>query len=190
MEKARKLRLVRSAEARGQFEHLLVRHLNTLYSAALRLTGSKEKAEDLVQESSLKAFRKFGQLEDTTKIRGWLLQILFNTFRDHYRKKKSRSGIVDIELSEEVVASASLKEYDQEQSFGELLEDEVQEALVQLPEEFRAVIVLYELQDCSYQEIAEILECSMGTVASRLFRGRQLLREYLEDYARGRGFLQ
>lgn len=189
MGKVHKLQLVTSSEPRSQFEQLLVEHLNTLYTTALRLTGSREKAEDVVQESSLKAFRKFDQLQDTNKAKGWFLQILFNTIRDRYRKQKSKPDIVDIELTEELVASAAIKKYDQEKIFGALFEDEVQEALSKLPAEFRAVIILYDLEDCTYKEIADILQCSMGTVASRLFRGRELLREYLEEYAKKRGLL-
>ncbi|MCH8068653.1 MAG: sigma-70 family RNA polymerase sigma factor [Candidatus Marinimicrobia bacterium] len=176
-------------ESRSEFEHILIEHLNILYTTALRLTGSKEGAEDLVQESSLKAFRKFDQLQDTNKVKGWFLQILLNTFRDRYRRQKRKAGIVDIELTEELVASASIKAYDQEKIFGDLVEDEVQEALSKLPAEFRAVVILSDLQDCSYQEIADILQCPMGTVASRLFRGRELLREYLEEYAKKRRLL-
>ncbi|MCH7558953.1 MAG: sigma-70 family RNA polymerase sigma factor [Planctomycetes bacterium] len=176
-------------ESRSEFEHILIEHLNILYTTALRLTGSKEGAEDLVQESSLKAFRKFDQLQDMNKVKGWFLQILLNTFRDRYRRQKRKAGIVDIELTEELVASASIKAYDQEKIFGDLVEDEVQEALSKLPAEFRAVVILSDLQDCSYQEIADILQCPMGTVASRLFRGRELLREYLEEYAKKRRLL-
>jgi len=189
LEKVHKLQLITSSKSRSQFEQLLIEHLNTLYTTALRLTGSREKAEDLVQESSLKAFKKFGQLQDTNKAKGWFLQILFNTFRDRYRKEKRQTGTVDLELTEELVASISIKKYDQEKVFSHLFEDEVQEALSKLPAEFRAVVILSDLEDCTYKEIADILQCSMGTVASRLFRGRELLREYLEEYAKKRGLL-
>lgn len=160
-----------------------------MYTTALRLTGSKQKAEDLVQDSALKAFEKFDQLQDTNKAKAWFFQILMNTFRDRYRKQKRNPAVSDIELTEELVASASIKKYNQEKVFGELGEDEIQEALLKLPEEFRTVVILSELQDCSYKEIAGILECPMGTVASRLFRGRELLREALEEFARKRGLL-
>jgi RNA polymerase sigma-70 factor (ECF subfamily) len=186
MQKAHRLQLITSSEP---FEHLLVEHLGSLYNTALRLTGSKERAEDLVQESSLKAFRKFEQLADMNKAKSWFLQILVNTFRDRHRKRKSKPEVVDIELTEELVASASIKNFDQDQIFGNLLEDTVQEALSGLPDEFRAVVILSDLEECSYKEIAGILQCSMGTVASRLFRGRQLLRERLEDYAKNQGLL-
>ena len=190
MEKAQKLQLITSAlDSYGHFEELLVKHLNSLYSTALRLTGSKEKAEDLVQESSLRAFKRFDQLEDLKKVKSWFLQILFNAFRDNYKKQKRQQSIVDIELTEELVTSASLKAYDQEKVLGGILEDEMQEALYKLPAEFRSVIILSDLEDCSYQEISDILSCPLGTVASRLFRARELLRKYLEDYAKSHGFL-
>ncbi|MCH7612949.1 MAG: RNA polymerase sigma factor [Candidatus Marinimicrobia bacterium] len=177
-------------ESYRQFEHLLIEHLNIMYATALRLTGFKEGAEDLVQESSLKAFRKFGQLRDVNKAKGWFLQILLNTFRDRYRKKKRKAEVVYVELTEELVAFASIKAYDQEKIFNYLVEGEVQGALSKLPSEFRSVVILCDLQDCSYQEIADILQCPLGTVASRLFRGRELLREYLEGYVKNRGLLE
>lgn len=173
----------------AQFEELLVKHLNALYSTAVRLTGSREEAQDLVQETALRAFIGFHQLQDVEKVKSWFLQILINTFRNKYKKEKHGPTIIDIELSVELLASASTTPYDQEHVLGRLLEDEVEEALQKLPVEFRSVIILSALEDCDYQEISEILGCPPGTVASRLFRARQLLREYLESYAKRHGLL-
>lgn len=175
-------------EKPAEFEELLVKNLERLYNVALRLTRSKEKAEDLVQETSLKAFRAFEQLDKHTSAKSWFLTILFNIFRNNYKRQK-QAPFVDLELTEELLASASAISYDQEAVFGGLMEDEVQQALSELPEEFRSAIILSDLEDCSHREITEILGCSMGTVASRLFRGRQMLRESLEDYAKRRGLL-
>lgn len=181
------LRILTKTEKRA-FEELLVKHLDRLYNTALYLTHSKDEAEDLVQETSLKAFEGFDQLEELASAKSWFLAILFNTFRNRYKRHK-QAPIIDLELTEELVATASIKAYDQQKVFGELMEDEVHRALMELPSEFRSVIVLADLEDCSHREIAEILTCPMGSVASRLFRGRQLLRESLEEYAKHRRLL-
>ena len=181
------LRILTQRE-RVSFQELLVKHLDKLYNVALYLTRSKDEAEDLVQETSLKAFEGFDRLERPGSAKSWFLTILFNTFRNRYKRHK-QAPILDIELTEELVATASIKLYDQEKLFGELMEDEVHRALSELPSEFRSVILLADLEECSHREIAEILACPMGSVASRLFRGRQLLRELLESYAKRRGFL-
>lgn len=181
------LRILTAGE-HAEFEELLIKHLDSLYNVALHLTRSKDEAEDLVQETSLKAFRGFDQLEELWNARSWFLTILFNVFRNSYKRRK-RAPFVDVELTEELLASASTKSYDQEKIFGSLMEDEVQQALADLPPEFQSVIILSDLEECSHREMAEILGCPMGTVASRLFRGRQLLRESLEAYAKRRGLL-
>lgn len=177
-----------SQRERSSFEELLVKSLDSLYNVALHLTHSKHDAEDLVQETSLRALRAFAQTERLDNAKGWFLTILFNVFRNKYRRRK-RAPFVDLELTEELLASAAAVSYDDDAVFGGLMEDEVQQALRELPLEFRSVIILSDLEDCSHREISEILKCPPGTVASRLFRGRQLLRESLESYARRRGFL-
>ncbi len=181
------LRILTQRE-RVSFQELLVKHLNTLYNVAYYLTRSKDEAEDLVQETSLKAFEGFDRLEKPGSARSWFLTILFNTFRNHHKRRR-QAPILDIELTEELVATASIKLYNQEKLFGELMEDDVRRALMELPSEFRSAIILADLEECTHREIAEILECPMGSVASRLFRGRQLLRESLESYAKHHGFL-
>lgn len=188
MKKSAETLRILTSRPKEEFEDLLVRHLDSLYNVALFLTHSKEEAQDLVQETSLKAFRGFNRIEELRNTKGWFLTILFNSFKNQYRRHK-QAPIVDIELTEELMATASRKAYDQERVFDGLMEDEVRKALMDLPEEFRSVIVLSDLEDCSHSEIAAILGCPMGTVASRLFRGRQLLCESLESYAKRHGLL-
>jgi len=172
----------------AQFEELLVKYLDSMYTIAISLTRSVHDAEDLVQEASLRAFRAFDRVEELVNAKSWLLTILYNVFRNDYQKNK-RAPFTDVELTEELISSASVRRYDQDAVFGRLLDDEVQQALARLPVEFQTVVLLADIEDCTHDEIGEILGCPKGTVASRLFRGRQLLRESLEDYAKQRGFL-
>ena len=172
---------------RPRFEDVLVEHLDGLYRTAVRLTRRREAAEDLVQEACLKAFRAYEQLEHPGSARSWLFKILLNTFKNDAKKQKTE--FIDLELSEALIASSQLCAYDQQGVLGGLLEDEVQQALENLPEDFRIAIILSDLEDWSIAEISESLGCPAGTIASRLFRGRQLLRESLEAFARRRGLL-
>ncbi len=190
MEKNRRhLRVIPDPDQKEKFENLFVKHLSTLYSAALRLTGSKEEAQELVQETSLKGYRGFPDLEDRSRVKQWLLKILLNTYRNSLKKRRRKERITDVELTEELISSASVRAYDQEKIFGSLPDYEVEQALNRLPPTFRLVILLADVEGLSYQEIAETVDCPAGTVASRLFRARELMRDYLEEYARRRGFL-
>jgi len=186
-ERRSELRLVPASKPidRPRFEDVLVEHLDSLYRTAVRLTRHREVAEDLVQETCLRAFRAYDQLEHPGSARSWLFKILLNIFRNDAKQQKTE--FVDLELSEALIASSPLCEYDQHVVFDRLLEDEVEKALESLPDEFRIPIILSDLEDWTMAEIAEVLGRPSGTVASRLFRGRQLLRESLESYARRRG---
>ncbi|MEX1137747.1 MAG: sigma-70 family RNA polymerase sigma factor [Bacteroidota bacterium] len=172
----------------AEFEALLLKHLDSLYSVALRLTRSQNDAEDLVQETSLRALKSHEHQPQIDNPKSWLLTILFNVFKNAYKRKRKKP-FVDIDLTEELLESASTVSYDQEAVFSQLMDDEVHQALDSLPIEFQSVIILSDLEECSHREISEILGCPAGTVASRLFRGRQLLRESLEAYAKRRRLL-
>ncbi|MCI0412304.1 sigma-70 family RNA polymerase sigma factor [bacterium] len=185
----RRLRLVPAPEDQPKFEDLLIKNFHSLYSFALRLTGSKEEAEELVQETSVKGYVAYPNLREKSKVKQWLLRILLNSYRNRVKKLKRQDNILDVELTEDLISSASVQAYDQEKVFGLLPDKEIEEALGKLPSAFRVVILLADVEGLSYREIAEMLRCSAGTVASRLFRGRQLMREYLEDYARRRGLV-
>ena len=173
---------------RTEFEGLLLKHLDNMYNVALHLTRSKSDAEDLVQESSLRALKAYEHQPEVVNPKSWFLTILFNVFRNAY-KRNQKNPIVDVDLTEELLDSASAISYDQQSVFSQLLDDEVHQALQQLPLEFQSVIILSDLEECSHREIGEILGCPPGTIASRLFRGRQLLRGFLETYAKRRGLL-
>ena len=173
---------------REEFESLTMGHLDPLYAAALRLTRNEGDAEDLVQDTYLRAYRFFDRFERGTNIKAWLFKILTNTFINRYRRSvKERSTIEDEKdtvherFMSRDVSEASLNP--EQYFFDRLLSDDVLAAIDALPVDFRMVVILADLQEFAYKEIAEILDCPVGTVMSRLFRGRKLLQKSLLAYA-------
>ncbi len=176
-----------------RFEEALLAHLDSLLAFALRLTGGqREVAEDLVQEVCLRAFRNYQSLRAPEKIKAWFFQILVNTHTNEWRQRERAIPIVDVELNEALFDADQLPSppTPEERLFEQLLDSEVQQALDALPVEFRTVVWLSDVEELSYQEISEIINCPMGTVASRLYRGHSLLREQLREYARQRGVVK
>jgi RNA polymerase sigma-70 factor (ECF subfamily) len=176
-----------------EFEELALAHLDPLYSAALRLTKNERDAEDLVQDTCMRAYRFFDKFERGTNIKAWLFKILTNTFINRYRRKvKERTVVegVEREAVHERFVSRDATDFaanPEQYFFDRLLSDDVLRAIDSLPIDFRLVVILADLQEFSYKEIAEILECPVGTVMSRLFRGRKLLQKTLREYAVGQG---
>ncbi len=174
-------------------EEVLIKHLDSMYSTALRLARNKEKAEDLVQDACLRAFKHSDQLKSYAydKIKAWLFKILMNTFINEYRKKIKEPPLVELELSESLLTSASsfYNSDPEEALIKNSLDEEIKEALDNLHVDLRAVLWLSDIEGFTYQEIGEILECPMGTIASRLYRARSLLREALWEYAKKRGVI-
>jgi RNA polymerase sigma-70 factor (ECF subfamily) len=172
-------------------------HLDALYGVALRLAKNERDAEDLVQDTFLKAYSHFDKYQQGTNCKAWLFKILTNTFINRYRKKqKERTFLVEDDERPlyERVASRADSPFDrpvesEAHLYHRLFGDEVREALEQVPSDFRMVVLLADLQDFSYKEIAEIMDCPIGTVMSRLYRGRRLLQKQLVDYAVERGVL-
>jgi len=178
---------------RDEFQELALKHLDPLYAAALRLTKNDRDAEDLVQDAFLRAYRFFDKFERGTNIKAWLFKILTNTFINKYRKNiKERQVIDEVELDQGLLLSEESTRASRDPE-GDLLRNmfsgDVQRALEALPEEFRVAVVLADLQDFSYKEIADIMECPVGTVMSRLYRGRRLLQARLRDYAEREGVI-
>lgn len=171
---------------RERFTTQLRLHLDALYSTALRLTRNPHDAEDLVQDACLRAYRSFGQLKDLARCRGWLLRILTRTFFNAYRQRQRAPETLPYEEEIHQIPGDT----SETAVFGRLLDDEITGALEQLPEEFRAAVVLADLEGLSYQETAEALGCPLGTVRSRLSRGRRMLARLLWVTARERGYLQ
>jgi len=178
------------------FEQEVMPHIHTLFGAALRLTRSSSEAEDLVQETYLKAFRSFAQFEVGTNCKAWLFRILTNTFINKYRRKVKEREILDTEFR-----TPHLKQADSTEHFGSghtpesdladrFLSDEVLGALEKVPIDFRLVVVLSDIYGYSYKEIARRVDIPIGTVMSRLFRGRRLLQDQLFDYAVKEGVIK
>ncbi|MCI0694254.1 sigma-70 family RNA polymerase sigma factor [candidate division KSB1 bacterium] len=178
------------------FEALAFEHIDALYRAALRLTRNRQDAEDLVQDAYLRAFRFFDRFQPGTNFKAWLFTILRNTFINHYRKKKIQPATLAFDkvafmLSDtdaRVPASRYVDRYD-ETRYQDMFGDQIQAALDRLPEEFRMVVLLADIEEFQYQEIAEIMNCPIGTVMSRLSRARRQLQRYLRDYAYREGYV-
>jgi RNA polymerase sigma-70 factor (ECF subfamily) len=188
--------LVASPEERDRFEALVGEHLDGLYGTALRLTRNRAAAEDLVQDTFLKAWRSFRTFQDGTNARAWLYKILMNAYIDSYRRASRQPETVDHEDVGDFYLYARAQQSDEYRRAGDpeevllskIMDADVKEALEQVPEPFRAAVILADLQDFSYKEIAEILDIPIGTVMSRLYRGRRHLQRLLWDYARRAGY--
>lgn len=179
-------------ERQMDFKNEAMIHIDALYNYAVRMTGDPEDANDLVQETYMKAYRFFDSFEKGTNCKAWLFRILKNSYINRYRKESKEPDKVDYDDIKEfyhTVKHSSLDSNDmQEKWYGELLDDEISRALDSLPEDFREVVQLCDIEGFTYEEIANMVDCPIGTVRSRLHRGRKILREKLLDYARYHGY--
>lgn len=166
------------------FERDVLPHLDLMYRVALRLTGEPANAEDLVQDSVLKAFRAWDTFRQGTNARGWLLTILRNTFINDYRRRRRAPVTVDLDVAEQHALVHAEAGHDPEgEFFHALVDDRILAAIDALPEEFREVVVLSDVEGLGYTQIADTLGVPIGTVKSRLFRARKQLQGTLLEHA-------
>ncbi len=185
-------------ERKREFEAIALEHTDALFNLAWNLTRNRKDAEDLVQESYLRAYRFFDSFQQGTHIKAWLFRILRNTFINRYRAAKVRPDEVDfgkIESGYEKGIEEDFLQANQPVSperavMDGVLDDEIQTAMDQLPEEYRSVVVMALIEEMSYKEIAAALSIPLGTVMSRLYRGRKQLQAALMEFARQKGILR
>ena len=181
----------------ARFTELTMEHMPALYTAALRMTRNPSDAEDLVQETYLRAYRGFGGFEEGTNLRAWLYRILTNTYINAYRSAKRRPEVTDVEDVEDLYLYRRIASSDgaqpgrsaEEEVLENLTDDEVKAAIESLPDVFRIAVLLADVEGFSYKEIAEITDVPIGTVMSRIHRGRRALQKALHDFAATRGLV-
>jgi RNA polymerase sigma-70 factor (ECF subfamily) len=176
-----------------EFEREALPHADLLYNFALRMTNNHADADDLVQETFLKAFRFWDKYEKGTNIRAWLFRIMKNSYINRYRRESKAPDTVDYDQIQNFYDSIREETADandlQASVFNNLLDDDVASAVAELPEDFRTVVILCDIEGLTYEEIAEFIDIPLGTVRSRLHRGRNLLRAWLTKYAKRRGYV-
>jgi len=184
-------------EKRAEFERQALVHTDALYGAAYRLTRNPRDAEDLVQDALLRAYRFWDSFEQDSNCKAWLLRIVTNTFINEYQRKKRSREVLDAATAEQdttdgvlVHAAASERQTPERALLERSVSDDVQRALDSLPDDFRTAVVLCDVQGLSYKEIADIMQTPVGTVMSRLFRGRKLLATALREFALAEGYVR
>lgn len=175
------------------FEDLAFQHLDSLFSTALRLTRNQQDAEDLVQDACMKAYQFFRRFEPGTNFKAWIFKILMNTFINKYHKEMRTPPSVQFDKVEYSVDEA-LKDEERrtiltdENLFRNMFDDEIVQAIESMPEDYRVAVLLCDIENFSYKEISEITEVPIGTVMSRISRGRKMLQKSLLDYAKREGY--
>ena len=179
------------------FADQAMEYMSSLYSAALRMTRNPSDAEDLVQETYLKAYRAFGSFQEGTNLKAWLYRILTNTFINSYRARRRRPEQTELDEVEDLylyrrlggLEAVSAGRSAEEEVLEHFTESDVKEAVEALPEQFRMAVLLADVEGFSYKEIAEILDVPIGTVMSRLHRGRRALQKALHEFGTARGLV-
>jgi len=180
---------------RATFEKEAVPHMDALYRTALRMAKNESDAQDLVQEAFVKAYRNWDRFEPGSNCRAWLFKIMTNIFINDYRSKARTPVAVNVDEIDDnylygQLAQVSHEENPEHELFAKLVDDDVKKAIEELPDDFRVVVVLSFLEGFSYQEIADITNLQLGTVKSRLHRGRKILQKQLFDHALKNGYIR
>jgi RNA polymerase sigma-70 factor (ECF subfamily) len=180
----------------AHFTDVAMEHMPGLYSAALRMTRNAADAEDLVQETYLKAYRAYGSFTEGTNLRAWLYRILTNTYINSYRAAQRRPEVTDVEDVEDLYLYKRLSANGsdpgrsaEDEALDRFTDEDVKSALEALPEAFRMAVLLADVEGFSYKEISEITDVPIGTVMSRIHRGRRALQKALHDVADARGLV-
>ena len=177
----------------ADFEKEAVPHMDALYNYALKMTGDSDDASDLIQETYLKAFRFFDKFEKGTNCKAWLFRIMKNTYINTYRKNTKEPDKVDYDevenFYENIKASNTDSAHLEKDIYDNLLDDELSGAITSLPEDFRTVVILADIEGFTYEEIADFIDVPVGTVRSRLHRARKMLFTKLYEYAGDKGYI-
>lgn len=181
----------------AEFAEQAMQYMGPLYTAAMRMTHNSADAEDLLQETYLRAYRAYGSFQEGTNLRAWLYRILTNTFINSYRAKKRRPEQSDIDDVEDLylyhragaLTGVDLGRSAEDELFDHITDDTVKKAIESLPDTFRMAVLLADVEGFSYKEIAEIMDIPIGTVMSRLHRGRRALQKALFEFGRERGLV-
>ena len=182
---------------REDFTNDAMQHAPQLFSTAMRMTRNRSDAEDLVQETFIKAWRSFATYQQGTNLRAWLFRIMTNTYINKYNAQQRKPTETELDDVEELflykrlgsVDQSQLSQSAEDQMLSLFTDDEVKKALEELPEQFRITVLMSDVEGFSYKEIAEILEIPLGTVMSRLHRGRKAMQKMLYEYAKERGLI-
>lgn len=176
------------------FDSEIIPHINALNSFALKMTNDMDDAGDLVQDTLLKAFRFFDKFEKGTNAKAWLFQILKNSFINNYRKNSREPNRVDYEdvqnFYESIKADEVKTTHYENDAFSDVLDDEIAHALSLLPDDFRTIVFLSDIEGYTYEEISDFMDCPIGTVRSRLHRARKMLYTLLYQYAGENGYVK
>ncbi len=187
----------RKTTRRSEFEAVALPHLDALYGTAYRLARNPRDAEDLVQEALMRAYRFWDTFQKDSNCKAWLLRILTNTFINEYQRRRRQREVLDAATAEQsatdgvlVHEAAQVQRSPEGVMLDRSVSDDVQRALDALPADFRTAVVLCDVDGLSYKEIAEVMDCPVGTVMSRLFRGRRLLEAALKQFAIEAGYVR
>jgi len=185
----------KEVQKRKAFEKEALPHMDALYRTALRMTKNQNDAEDLVQEAYVKAYRFWDKFEPGSNCRAWLFKIMTNIFINDYRSKSRTPISVNVDDIDDnflygQLANLGPEDNPERRLFAKIFDDDIKKAIEELPDDFRLVVVLSFLEGFSYQEIADIADLQLGTVKSRLHRGRKLLQKQLFDYAIRNGYIK